>query len=50
MIDKYQHKDKNLLGKLKHANYHTKYFHGVGNIFMLICKNDNIFMLTILRK
>ena len=25
-IDKYRCKDKNLVEKLKHANYHTKYF------------------------
>ena len=31
MIDKNQHKDKNLTEKLKCANYHTKYFCNGGN-------------------
>ena len=36
-INKYQHKDKELVEKLKCANYHTKSFRGGGNAFMLIC-------------
>ena len=35
-IDKYQHKDKNMVGKLKLAKYHTKYFCGGGNTFIII--------------
>ena len=34
----------------KCANYHTKYLRGGGNIFMLICKSDKIFVPTILQK
>ena len=29
-----------MLEKLKRANYHTKYFCGGGNTFIMICKND----------
>ena len=32
MIDKYEHKYKELVAKLIHANYHTKYFQE-GGIF-----------------
>ena len=38
-INKYQCKDKELLEKSRCANYHTKYFKGGRNIFILICKN-----------
>ena len=31
MIDNYQRKDKELIAKLKRANYHTKYFRGGRN-------------------
>ena len=41
-INKYQRKDKELVEKLKCANYHTKYFHGGVNTFMFICKNDKL--------
>ena len=27
-MDNYQQKDKELVAKIKHANYHTKYFCG----------------------
>ena len=36
-INAYQRKDKELVEKLKCANYHTKSFRGHGNTFMLIC-------------
>ena len=36
-INKYQRKDKNMVEKLKCANYHTKSFRGGGNACMLIC-------------
>ena len=49
-IDKYQRKEKEQVEKLKHANYHTKYSCGGGNIFMLIFKNDKIVVPTILQK
>ena len=41
-IDKYQWKYKELLDKLKHANYHTKFFRGGGKVMQLICRNDKI--------
>ena len=41
---KYQCKEKNLAEKIKCANYHTKYFCGGENIFIIICKNDKIAM------
>ena len=47
-IDKYQLKDTELVEKLKYANYHTKYFCGSANTFMLICNNDKIVILTII--
>ena len=47
-INKYQRKDKELLEKSKCANYHTKYFRGGGNIFILICKNYKIVVTSIL--
>ena len=49
-IDKYKRKDKNIVEKLKRANYHNKYFRGGVNTFMIICKNDKIVVPTILRK
>ena len=49
-INKYQRKDKELVEKLKRANYHTKYFSGGGNTSMLICKNNKIFVPKILQK
>ena len=49
-IDKYQRKDKELTDKIKVANYHTKYFLGGGNTFILICKNDRIIMPEIIQK
>ena len=49
MIDKYQRRYKNLVEKLKCANYRTKYICGDRNKFMLICKNDKIIVPTILR-
>ena len=50
MINKYQRKDKEMVEKLKCANYHTKYFRGGGNTFMIICKNDKIVVPEIIRK
>ena len=50
MIDKYQHKDKELLSKLKRANYHTKYFRGVEIFTKLICRSDKIVIQIILQK
>ena len=47
-INKYQRKDKELVEKLKCANYHTKSFRGGRNKFMLICKNDKIVVPEIL--
>ena len=41
-IYKYQRKEKELVAKLKHANYHTKYFCGGGIATQLICRSDNI--------
>ena len=49
-MNKYQQKDKELVEKLKWANYHNKYFLGGGNTFMLICKNDKIVVPKILQK
>ena len=40
MIDKYKRKDKELVEKLKCANYRKKYLCGGGNTFMLIFKNN----------
>ena len=37
-INKYQRRENLLVEKLKCTNYHTKYFCGGGNKFMLICK------------
>ena len=42
MIDKYQRKDKELVNKLKHSNYHTKSFPGGGKVTQLICRSDGI--------
>ena len=50
MIDKYQLKDKELVAKLKSANYHTKYFHGGGIVTHLICRSDKTVIPKILRK
>ena len=36
--------------KIKRANYHTEYFCGDRNKFMLICKNDKIVVPKILQK
>ena len=48
-MDKYEPKGKELVAKVKRANYDTKYFRG-GIIFtQLIFKDDDIFMPTILR-
>ena len=41
-IDKYQWKYKELLDKLQHANYNTKFFRGGGKVMQLICRNDKI--------
>ena len=50
MLDKYKHKYKELVAKLKCANYRTKYFRG-GRIFsQLTCRSDKIVMPKILRK
>ena len=48
-IDKYQRKDNELVDKLKHANYHTKYFRGGRIVTQLICKGNVIVMPEILR-
>ena len=50
MIDKHQHKYKELVEKLKRANYHTKYFRWGKNKFMLIYKNDKIVVPTMIWK
>ena len=50
MINKYERTDNDLVEKLKFANYHTKYFCGGRNTFMLIYKNDKIVVPTILQK
>ena len=38
------------MAKIKFVNYHTKYFRGGRVAAQLICKGDNIFMPTILKK
>ena len=43
MLDKYQQKGKELIDKLKHANYHTKYFSVGGKVTQLICRSDIFF-------
>ena len=48
--DIYQCKNKNLVGKLDRANYGTKYFRGILNIFVFTCKNDKTFVPNILQK
>ena len=50
MIGKYQRKEKELEDKIKHADYHTKYFCGGGIITQLIFKSDKIVPPTILQK
>ena len=49
-INKHQRKDKELVEKLKCANYHTKYFREGRNMFMLIYNNYKNFVPTILQK
>ena len=41
-MDKYQRREKELVEKIKRANYSTKYFCGGGNTSMIVCKNDKI--------
>ena len=43
-------KDKNMVEKLKRVNYHTKYFCGGLNTFLIICKNGKISVIKILQK
>ena len=50
MIDRYQRKYKELTEKRKRENYHTKHFRGGGNILLIICQNDKIFMPLIIQK
>ena len=50
MVDKYQHKYKELLDKLKFASYHANYFRGGRNIAQLIFRGDNFFVRKILQK
>ena len=47
-MDKYHHKYKELVEKLTRTNHHTKYFCGRGNTLMIICKNDEIVVQTII--
>ena len=47
-IEKYQRKLKNLVEKMKSANYHAKSFRGGGNTNILIYKNDKFSVPKIL--
>ena len=48
-IDTNIRKYKELVDKLKHANYHIQYFHGGGIITQLICRSDRTVMPKILQ-
>ena len=50
MIDKDQRNYKKKLAKLKHANYHTNYFHGNRIVTQLICRSDKTVIPKILQK
>ena len=43
MIDKYQRKYKELVDKLKRANYPTKYFRGGGIVTQVIYRSDDFY-------
>ena len=49
-IDKYQRKDKGMVDKLEHVNYHTECFYGDGITTQLIYLGNYFFMPTILKK
>ena len=49
MINKYQQKYKELVDKLKHTNYHTKYSRGGGKVTQIICRSEILFVQTILQ-
>ena len=49
-IEKYQHKDKEVIAKLKCTNYHTKYFRGGRIVTQLICKDNKNFIPPVLQK
>ena len=42
MIYKYQHKDKELVYKLKQGNYQTKYSQGGKTFTQIICRSKTI--------
>ena len=50
IIDKYQHKDKEMLDKLRREKYHTKYFCGVRKVIQLICISGKFVVPTIIQK
>ena len=45
----YQRKHKELVAKLKFANYHTKYVFGGGIFTQIICKEEKIVMPKLLQ-
>ena len=49
-IDKYQHKYKELVDKLKRTNYYTEYICGGGNTLIPICNNYKFVVTKILQK
>ena len=50
MINKYQQKYKELVDKLKHTNYHTKYSRGGGKVTQIICRSDKTVMPSMIQK
>ena len=50
MIDKYPHKYKELVAKLGHANYRTKYLFGSRKSTKIIVRLESISVLTTFRK
>ena len=50
IIYQYQRKDKELLDRLKCANYQTKYFCGGGIFTQIICKDNEIVIPKIFQK